>query len=90
MGVLSPQGTVRYVVRVEQSEILDVTVTAPAGEVALRIYRQGGSDLKPKDTTLTWAGTIANSGDYIIELTGVSGSNNKNFTLQISVVPTTS
>jgi len=90
LGVLSPQGSVSYIVKVNQNEILDVTVTAPAGEVAMRIYRQGGSDLKPRDTTLTWAGTIANSGDYIIELTGVSGSNNKNFTLVISVVPVTS
>ncbi len=89
-GIVSPQGIVRYIVKVNQNEILDVKVTATAGEVALRVYQQGGSDLKPKDTTLTWSGTITNTGDYIIELTGVAGNANKNFTLEVNIVPITS
>ena len=89
-GIVSPQGIVRYIVKVNQNEILDIKVTAPAGEVALRVYQQGGGDLKPKDTTLTWAGTITNTGDYVIELTGVAGTANKNFTLVVSIVPITS
>ncbi len=90
LGVLSPQGVVRYVVNVNQNDTLDVKVTAPAGEVAMRIYQQNGSDLKAKDTTLTWAGVIANTGDYVIELTGVAGENNKTFNLEISVIPAAS
>ena len=89
-GIVSPQGVVRYVVKVNQNETLDVKVTAPAGEVALRIYLQGGADLKPADTTLIWAGTISNTGDYIIELTGVSGGTNKSFILDVGIAPITS
>ena len=87
LGVLAPQGVVRYIVQVGQNAILNVKVTTTAGEIAMRVYQQNGGELKAKDTTLTWSGTITNAGDYVIELTGVAGTNNKTFTLEISIVP---
>jgi len=89
-GILTPQGNIRYVVTVNQNQILDIKVTAPAGEVALRVRLQGGVELKPSDTTLSWASAITQTGNYIIELKGVAGANNKNFTIEIKVVPITS
>jgi len=89
-GVLTPQGTISYIVRVRPNQLFDVAVTAPAGEVAMSITQQGGGNIKPLDATLTWSGTITSNGNYIIEIKGVSGANNKNFTLVINIVPVTS
>jgi len=85
VGVLKPQTTIRYVINVNQGQILTVKLSAPANEVTLAIYGPTGLALKSADTTLTWSGTITTGGDHIIDIAAILGSTDKGYTLDVSV-----
>ncbi|NJC95722.1 MAG: hypothetical protein C3F07_03385 [Anaerolineales bacterium] len=89
-NTLSPTGKIRYVINLNQNQILDIKVTAPANEVAMAVYGPNGATLKPLDTNLVWTYALTTSGDYIIELAGVAGASNKGFTIEIRIIPQTS
>ena len=86
-GIIPAQGAVRYIINVSQNSILNVNVSAPANEVSMTVRQQGGDALKPLDTTLTWSGTIPQTGEYIIRLVASAGQANKSFILEVSIIP---
>ncbi|HXF86185.1 MAG TPA: LysM peptidoglycan-binding domain-containing protein [Anaerolineales bacterium] len=89
-GTLSPTGKVRYVLTGNLNQIMDIKVTAPANEVTLGVYDPSGAAIKTPDVTLTWSKSLTANGDYLIELSGVSGTANKNFTITITLTNPTS
>jgi len=84
-GTLAPQSVVRYVVNASQGQIMSVTVTAPAGGLAMGVYDPAGTAIKPADTTLTWSATIPQTGDYRIDIASGSGTSNLLYTLVVSL-----
>src|SRR3990170_7917573 len=84
-GTLAPQGIVRYLVNATQGQIMTVTVTAPANAVAMAVYDPGGTAIKSADATLTWSGTIPQTGDYRIDIGSVTSSTSVLYTLVVSL-----
>src|SRR5688500_14099262 len=64
---------------------MSVTVTAPAGGLAMGVYDPAGTAIKPADTTLTWSATIPQTGDYRIDIASGSGTSNLLYTLVVSL-----
>jgi ELWxxDGT repeat protein len=84
-GSVNAQGSVRYLLNATAGQTLSINVNAPANEVALGITSPIGAVLKQRDTTLTWTGAITSNGDHVIEIAAVSGTNNKAFTMEVSL-----
>ena len=84
-GSVTAQGAVRYLLNATAGQTLNIKLNAPANEVAFGITSPTGAVLKQRDTTLTWTGAITANGDHVIEIAGVSGANNKAFTMEVSL-----
>jgi ELWxxDGT repeat protein len=85
-GTVNPQAIARYVLSAAQGQTLTVKVTGTVNEVGLAVYSPTNAVLKPMDATLTWTGTIPANGDHFIEVGSLTGSNIKQFTLEVSLV----
>ena len=65
---------------------MTVTLTAPAGEVAMGIYDPSGAMLlNPADLAQTWNGVVPTNGDYRIELASAAGITDKNYSLKVEL-----
>jgi len=85
-GTLTASGKVSYLVAGKNGQTMSVTLTAPAGEVAMGIYDPSGAILlNPADLTLTWNGKLTVDGDYRIELSGAAGITDKNYSLKVEL-----
>jgi ELWxxDGT repeat protein len=84
-GTVNPQATVRYVLGATQGQILNVKVTATVNEVGLAVYSPANVVLKPMNATLTFNGTVPANGDHLIDISSLTGSNIKQFTLEVSL-----
>lgn len=82
-GTLAPQSVVRYVLNAIQGQVMSVKVIATG--VTLAIYNPDGTAIKPADATLTWSGTIAQTGDYRIDIASGAGTSNALYTLEVSL-----
>jgi ELWxxDGT repeat protein len=85
-GTLTASGKVTYLVAGKNGQTMSVTLTAPAGEVAMGIYDPSGAILlNPADLTLTWNGKLTVDGDYRIESSGAAGITDKNYSLKVEL-----
>ncbi len=89
-GTVNSGSKVRYLLSTTSGQTLNVKVTGPGNEVSLAVIASNGAVLKSQDTTLTFTGTIPSTGDAVIEVAGISGSNSKSFLLDVALtaVPT--
>ena len=85
-GTVNPQSITHYVLSATQGQTLTVKVIATVNEVGLAIYSPANAVLKPMDATLTWTGTIPANGDHFIDVGSLTGSNIKQFTLEVSLI----
>jgi hypothetical protein len=85
-GAVNPQATTGYVLSASQGQTLAVKVTGTVNQVGLAMYSPANAVLKPMDATLAWTGTIPANGDYFIDVGSLTGSNVKQFTLEVSLV----
>jgi LysM repeat protein len=83
-GGLVSHETVKFVVAGNQGQTMTVSVAAPANEIALRIFNPGGILIKPLDGNLTWTGPLPATGDYLIDLVGLTDPT-KNYILTVSI-----
>jgi LysM repeat protein len=83
-GALVGHETVSYVLAANQGQTLTVTLSTNINEMAMRIYNPSGLLVKPLDGNLTWTGLLAATGDYRIELVGLTDPT-KNFTLTVNL-----
>ena len=86
---VNPQATVRYALSATQGQILSVTVTATVNEVGLAIYSPTNAVLKPMNATLTWTGTVPATGNQLIDVASLTGSNIKPFAMTVSLTAPT-
>ena len=84
-GTLAPQAVVRYLINAIQGQTMTVKVTAPANSAAMAVYNPAGAAIKPADATLTWSGTIPQTGDYRIDIASGSGTSSVLYTLEVSL-----
>lgn len=76
--------TARYVLAINQGQTMSVNLAAPGNEIAMRIFDPGGFLVKQLDGNLTWTGSLLASGDYRIELVGLTDPT-KNYILTVTV-----
>lgn len=81
---LISRATVSYVVAALQGQTMTVSLSASAIDIATRIHEPSGLIIKPLDGNLTWTGLIPTTGDYRIDLVGLTDGN-KNYILTVTV-----
>jgi len=85
-GTLTAFGEITYLVLASQGQTMTVTLTAPAGEIAMGIYGPNGDMLlNPADLSLNWNGSLPIGGDYRIELSSAAGDTDKNYSLKVEL-----
>jgi hypothetical protein len=72
------------VLTANQGQTLTATLSANVNEIAMRIYDPNGLLVKPLDGNLTWTGLLAATGDYRIDLVGLTDPT-KNYSLTVAV-----
>ena len=85
IGLIHPNETIRYVLNAAQGQVLTVQLTAPPNEVNLGVNSPTGIALKPLDASYTWSTTVTTSGDHVITLVAVLGSQSKSYQLNVSL-----
>jgi LysM repeat protein len=83
-GGLVSHETVSYVVAASQGQVMTVSVSAPANEIAFRISDPTGIFIKQLDGNLNWTGILPAPGDYRIDLVGLTDPN-KNYILTVTI-----
>jgi LysM repeat protein len=83
-GTLEGHGTVSYVLTGSPGQTMTLNLSAPANEIALRVYDPNGMIIKALDANPIWTGPLSANGDYRIDLVGLSDPN-KNYTLTVAV-----
>jgi LysM domain-containing protein len=87
VGIINPNETIHYVISAAQGQTLSIKLTAPANEVAIGVNGPTGLALKPLDASPTWSTTITTGGDHYINMTSLTGSSSKSYTLEVSLTP---
>lgn len=85
VGSLAGLETDRYVLNATQGQSMTVRVTTTATGVSLAIYNPAGTAIKPADATLTWTGTVAQTGDHRIDIANTTTTANVSYTLEVSL-----
>jgi hypothetical protein len=85
VGVINPGETLRYMVNATQGQLLSLTLTAPANEVAIGVNGPTGLVLKPLDGSPTWNTTVTTGGAHYINLQSLTGGSSKSYTLTVSL-----
>ncbi len=83
-GALVGHETITYLLAASQGQTLTATLSANVNEIALRIYDPNGLLIKPLDGNLTWTGLLTATGDYRIELLGLTDPT-KNYILTVAL-----
>jgi LysM repeat protein len=83
-GAVVSHETVSYVLAASQGHTMTVTLTANASDIAMRISDPAGIQIKMLDGNLTWTGLLSATGDYLIDLVGLTDST-KNYSLLVTV-----
>jgi large repetitive protein len=83
-GALVGHQTLSYVLTANQGQTLTATLSANVNEIAMRIYDPNGLLVKPLDGNLTWTGLLAATGDYRIDLVGLTDPT-KNYILTVAL-----
>lgn len=90
-GTLTANGKITYLVAGEVGQIMNVTLTAPAGVVAMGIYDPNGTTLFNQRVFgglgegETWNGILPTDGEYRIELASAAGITNQNYSLIVEL-----
>jgi uncharacterized repeat protein (TIGR01451 family) len=85
IGIINLGERIQYILTAAQGQLLAINLTAPVDEVTIGVNDPNGLSLKSPDSLYTWTTTINTAGDYTINLTGVTGSSSKSYTLQVSL-----
>jgi LysM repeat protein len=83
-GALVAHETISYVLAANQGQTMTATLSANFNDIAMKIYNPGGLLIKPLDGNLTWTGPLSATGDYRIDLVGLTDPT-KNYTLTVTV-----
>jgi len=83
-GALVGHETIAYLLAAKQGQTLTTTLSANINEIALRIYDPNGLLIKPLDGNLAWTGLLNVTGDYRIELLGLTDPT-KNYILTVAL-----
>jgi LysM repeat protein len=83
-GTLISRETVSYVVAASQGQSMTVNVAASPSDIALKIHDPSGLLIKPLDGNLNWTGLLSTTGDFRIDLVGLTDSN-KNYMLSLTI-----
>jgi LysM repeat protein len=83
-GALVGHQTLSYVLAATQGQTLTATLSANVNEIAMRIYDPNGLLVKPLDGNLGWTGLLAVTGDYRIDLVGLTDPT-KNYILSVAL-----
>lgn len=83
-NVLIGHETVSYLLAGAQGQTLSVSLAAPINEIALRIQDPSGINIKPLDGNMIWTGTLPATGDYRIDLVGLTDPN-KSYILTVTL-----
>jgi LysM repeat protein len=83
-GALVGHQTLSYVLAATQGQTLTATLSANVNEIAIRIYDPNGLLVKPLDGNLAWTGPLAATGDYRIDLVGLTDPS-KNYILSVAL-----
>jgi ELWxxDGT repeat protein len=84
-GTITTPGTIRYVFAGTAGQTLNVQLIVPTNDVNMAIYGPNNVTLKAPDATPTWAGSLATTGDYYIDLISSMGNPSKTFTLNLTL-----
>ncbi len=85
-GTLAAFGEITYLVGASAGQVMTVTLTATAEEIAMGIYDPNGNMLlNPADLSKTWKASLPADGDYRIELAAVLGIMDKNYGLKVEL-----
>ena len=83
-GAVVGHETNSYVLTASQSQTMTINLSAPVNEIAIRIYDPTGILIKPLDANLTWTGLLPVTGDYRIDLVGLTDPT-KNYILTVTI-----
>jgi peptide/nickel transport system permease protein len=87
-GTLTAFGETTYLVAASTGQVMTVTLTPTAQEIAMGIYDPSGNMLlNPADLSLTWNGSLSSDGDYRIELVSGVGILDTNYSLEVELTP---
>jgi hypothetical protein len=85
IGIINLGERIQFLVAAAPGQTMTINLTAPTNEVTLGVNDPNGLALKSPDSTYTWAANTNTAGDYTINLTGVTGSSSKSYTLQVTL-----
>jgi hypothetical protein len=83
-GLLAGHETISYVLAANQGQTMSVSLAAMANEIGLKIQDPTGLNIKQLDGTLTWTRTLPTTGDYRIDLVGLTDAS-KNYMLTVTL-----
>jgi len=83
-GAVVSHATVSYALAASQGQTMTVSLAASASDIALRIHDPSGMLVKPLDGNLTWTRLLSATGDYRIDLVGLTDPT-KDYTLTVTV-----
>jgi LysM repeat protein len=84
IGTITTPGTVRYRFPASAGQTLTVELQVSTNDVNLAIFDPNGVNLKPRVASPSWSGTLAKTGDYIIELDSSAGNASKPYLLIVT------
>ncbi len=88
IGLINPNETIHYVVSATPGQILSINLTAsPSDQVAIGVRGPSGISLKQMDANPAWSTTVADGGDYFIDIASVFGASTKSYTLDVTLTP---
>ena len=85
IGVINPGERIQYIVTAAASQVLTISLTAPANEVSLGVNNPNGLALKTPDSLYTWSSAVATAGDHTINLASLAGNTPKSYTLTVTL-----
>jgi LysM repeat protein len=83
-GVLAGHETISFVLAANQGQTMSVSLAAAANEIGLRIQDPTGTNIKQLDGILTWTRALPATGDYRIDLVGLTDAS-KNYALTVTL-----
>lgn len=83
-GTLAGHETISYVLTGSPGQTMTLNLSAPANEIATRMYDPNGMIVKTLDANPIWTGPLSANGDYRIDLVGLSDPS-KNYNLTVAV-----
>jgi hypothetical protein len=86
-GVVPAGGTIRYSIYATQGQQLTLSFIVTTNQLALTVTGPDGTVVKPGETGLPWSGSIATTGDYLIEVQNMDSTAVQPYVLELRRSP---